>query len=165
VNDVFWIDGRSTRVPGQLAIVMRPRGGDWLQADLLRFKQAGVQTLVSLLQYQESEELGLSRERMARERIGMKFLSYPIPDRETPPDRVSFDGFVSNLASRLQDGEWIGVHCRGSIGRSTIAAACALIKLGWSAKKALVAIQDARGCTVPDTDEQRLWILGYGDRR
>jgi hypothetical protein len=33
--------------------------------------------------------------------------------------------------------------------------------LGWRADKALEAIEDARGCTVPDTQEQEEWILHY----
>lgn len=161
MNDVFWIAGGPKPISGQLAIVMRPRGDDCLQADLLCLKQAGIQTIVSMLESWEAESLGLSRERAASERIGMRFLSYPIPDRDTPSDRVSFDAFVNELALRLQEGERIGVHCRGCIGRSTIMAACSLIKLGWSPRAALRAIQDARGCTVPDTDEQRAWILRY----
>jgi protein-tyrosine phosphatase len=155
VNDIFWIEGSPKPVSGQLAIVMRPRGDEWLQADLLHLKQAGIQTIVSMLEYWEAESVGLSRERAASERIGLRFLSYPIPDR------VSFDAFVNGLASRLQQGERIGVHCRGCIGRSTIVAACTLIKLGWNPKAALRAIQDARGCAVPDTPEQKAWILRY----
>jgi protein-tyrosine phosphatase len=161
VNDVFWIEQNSKRLPGQLAIVMRPRGDQWLHADLLRLKQAGIQTLVSMLESLEAESLGLSRERIASEGIGLRFLFYPIPDRSTPSDRVSFDAFVNGLALRLQEGERIGVHCRGCIGRSTIVTACTMIKLGWNPKAALRAIQDARGCAVPDTDAQRDWILRY----
>ena len=165
MNDVFWIEGNPRRISGQLAVVMRPRGDELLQAELLGLKQAGIQTLVSMLEDWEAESLGLSRERIASERIGLRFLSYPIPDRDTPSDRVSFDAFVNGLVSRLQEGQRIGVHCRGSIGRSTIVAACTLIRLGWSAKVALRAIQDARGCAVPDTPEQRAWILRYGERQ
>ncbi len=40
-------------------------------------------------------------------------------------------------------------------------AACTLIHLGWKAKDALAAIQAARGCVVPDTEEQMRWILKY----
>ena len=58
-------------------------------------------------------------------------------------------------------GERIGVHCRGSIGRATVATACILIHLGWDAQTALAAIAHARGVPVPDTPEQECWILEY----
>ncbi len=74
---------------------------------------------------------------------------------------ATFRAFVAGLADRLRAGERIGVHCRGSIGRSTVTAACTLIHLGWNAQDALRAIQAARGCVVPDTEEQLRWILNY----
>jgi protein-tyrosine phosphatase len=91
----------------------------------------------------------------------MQFISHPIPDANVPLDPVEFRVFVADLASRLQAGERIGVHCRGSIGRSTIAAACALIHLGWPARNALAVIEAARGCPVPNTLPQERWILQY----
>jgi hypothetical protein len=42
-----------------------------------------------------------------------------------------------------------------------VTAACTLIELGWTAKDALAAIEAARGCVVPDTQEQEDWILRY----
>jgi protein-tyrosine phosphatase len=78
-----------------------------------------------------------------------------------PANVTTFRAFVAGLADRLRAGERIGVHCRGSIGRSTVTAACTLIHLGWKAKDALAAIQAARGCVVPDTTEQQRWILKY----
>jgi protein-tyrosine phosphatase len=92
---------------------------------------------------------------------GLHFLSYPLPDAQTPPNLASFRSFAAGLAERLRNGETIGVHCRGSIGRATIAAACALIHLGWQPQSALTAIEAARGVGVPETQEQEEWILSY----
>ncbi|HEV2214397.1 MAG TPA: hypothetical protein VGR64_03835, partial [Terracidiphilus sp.] len=89
------------------------------------------------------------------------FISHPIPDTHIPTNEDSFRAFVAGLAEKLRAGEHVGVHCRGSIGRATLAAACTLIHLGWSAEAALDAIEAARGCEVPDTEEQRRWILRY----
>jgi hypothetical protein len=41
-------------------------------------------------------------------------------------------------------------------------AACALICSGIEGRDALARIKEARGLTVPDTDEQRDWILAFG---
>jgi hypothetical protein len=42
-----------------------------------------------------------------------------------------------------------------------VTAACTLIHLGWKPRTALVAIETARGCVVPDTAEQEEWIRNY----
>ncbi len=144
-----------------LAIVLRPRGDDLLKDDLSHIKESGVETLVSLLDPSEALWLGLRDEGSIAEQVGMRFLSYPILDVHVPADVDTFRAFVAGLADRLRAGERIGVHCRGSIGRSTVTAACTLIHLGWKAKAAVAAIQAARGCVVPDTKEQLRWILKY----
>jgi protein-tyrosine phosphatase len=158
MNDVFWIIGNPA---APLAIVLRPQPDRFLRNDLLRMKQEGIETLVSLLEEDEAEMLGLGEEGRIAEQIGLHFLSFPIADRNTPPNMQDFRSFVSGLADRLRDGEKIGVHCRGSIGRSTVTAACALIHLGWLPDAALAAIEAARGLCVPDTEEQETWILKY----
>jgi len=158
MNDVFWIKGQPAT---KLAIVMRPRGGDWLDDEMQHFRQNGVETIVSLLEREEAAWLGLAGEWEAAERAGIMFLSYPIPDVHVPPDPAGFREFAAGLAKLLGVGRSIGVHCRGCIGRSTVTAACTLIHLGWKADDALRAIEAARGCPVPDTPEQREWILKY----
>ena len=158
MNDIFWIKGDP---PATLAIVLRPRGGDWLQDELVRMKEAGIQTIVSLLEKHEAGFLDLSEEPRLAKQVGLYFLSFPIPDTRVPPDMAAFQNFIDYLASRLRAGERIGVHCRGSIGRATVTAACALIHLGWQPRAALDAVEAARGCPVPDTQEQERWILDY----
>ncbi len=158
MDSVLWIEGTP---PVGLAIVLRPRGDELLKDELLAMKQGGVETLVSLLEPNEARWLGLAEEGPLAVELGMEFLSYPIIDVHVPDDEDRFRIFVAELADRLRDGERIGVHCRGSIGRSTVTAACTLIHLGWKAKDALAAIEAARGCNVPDTKEQRRWILKY----
>ncbi|MGD0157285.1 MAG: hypothetical protein ABSB50_14400 [Terracidiphilus sp.] len=158
MDDVFWIEGTP---PVGLAIVLRPRGDDWLKDELTRIKDSGVETIVSLLDPGEARWLGLAEEGPLSEAAGMHFISYPILDVHVPAEVATFRAFVDGLANRLRAGERIGVHCRGSIGRSTVTAACTLIHLGWRARDALRAIQAARGCVVPDTEEQLRWILNY----
>jgi protein-tyrosine phosphatase len=154
-KDVCWIASTG------LAIVMRPRADDWLENDLARLKNAGIQTLVSTVEDWEASELGLDRERELAGHLGLKFISFPMHDRSTPNDGKSFTAFVESLAARLEAGEKIGVHCRGCIGRSTVVTACTLIRMGWSAADALQTIEIAREFPVPDTEEQRAWIMSF----
>jgi protein-tyrosine phosphatase len=161
MKDVFWICSTRDEVSSTLAIVLCPRGDRWLENEVERMKRSGIQTLVSMLEPWEAESLGLAREGALAERAGLNFLSYPIPDRHTPFDVASFRQFAAGLADRVRNREHIGVHCRGSIGRSTVIAASVLIHLGWQPQQALAAIEAARECPVPDTEEQRRWILKY----
>ena len=159
MDDVFWIESNP---PVGLAVVLCPREGESLKDELAAItSRSGVETLVSLLDPNEALWLGLKDEGPLAEDAGMQ-LSL-LPDSRCPcaGQRRNVPRFRCGLADRLRAGERIGVHCRGSIGRATVTAACTLIHLGWKAKDALKAIQAARGCEVPDTAEQLRWILNY----
>jgi protein-tyrosine phosphatase len=157
VSEVLWI-GTRPKVP--LAVVLCPRGENLKQA-LAEWKGGGIETVVSLLEKDEAQWLGIGEEGPTAKSLGLNFLSFPIPDANTPLNPAAFRAFVAGLAERLVAGERICVHCRGSIGRSTITAACTLIHLGFSAATALAAVEAARGCAVPDTLAQETWILNY----
>jgi protein-tyrosine phosphatase len=124
-------------------------------------KHSGIDILVSLLEVEEAASLGLEEEGPMSLQAGLQFIQYPIPDRTTPEAIKTFREFVAGLANLIRAGQSIGVHCRGSIGRATITAACTLTHLGWSPDAALTAIEKVRGCPVPDTPEQQQWILNY----
>ena len=158
MDEVLWVEGDPAI---KLAIVLKPRGDDWLKDDLNNLERGGIDTLVSLLEPEEAIWLGLADERRLAEEAGLTFLSYPIRDVHVPDNMQSFRAFVANLAELLRAGERIGLHCRGSIGRAPTTAACTLIHLGWKAQDALDAIETARGYPIPDTEEQRRWILHF----
>ena len=161
MKDIFWIVPDADIPASRLAIVLRPTGDEWLRDELSRMRDAGIGTLVSMLEHWEADYLGLDQEEKIAKEVGLNFLFYPIPDRTVPSDKTSFHRFIDGLVTRLQNKESVGVHCRGSIGRSTIVVASILIHFGWTPDSALSAIEAARGCSVPDTEEQREWILDY----
>src|ERR1700761_7770090 len=120
VTKIYWI--RHDPQP-RLAIVARPPGDDWLHDDLLALRSSGIDVLVSLLEPDESIDLGLHREGELAQQAGMEFVSFPIPDRTTPQNRQSFCNLISYLAAAIRAGKHVGVHCRASIGRSTVTTA------------------------------------------
>jgi protein-tyrosine phosphatase len=158
---IFWIHGQPSTL---LAVVLCPRGGSALRTALRNYKRGGIETLVSLLEVEEAKRLGLAEEGRIAGKAGLRFLSFAMPDRSVPPDEAAFRAFVAGLAARLRAGEKVGVHCLGSIGRATVTSACTLIELGWEPKAALAAVGTARCCRVPDTEEQKDWILNYKAR-
>jgi protein-tyrosine phosphatase len=173
VNGVYWVYSDASeplapprlppakRAPMPLAIVLCPRGGQDLYGEMRRVRAAGVDTLISMLSHEQVAMLDLDEEPALAASMGMEFLHHPLPDHKLPPDEHAFRAFVSELAERLRSGERIGIHCWGSIGRAPLTAACTLIHLGWKPAEAIAAIAEARGCPVPDTEEQERWILSY----
>jgi protein-tyrosine phosphatase len=150
----YWIKAEGI----QLAIAPRPRGNDWLADDIKFLQRAGVDVLVSALTQTENEELGLVEENRCCEESGMEFLSFPIEDRSVPSSSTEFNEMVGSLTDFLRKGKSVAVHCRAGIGRSSMIVASALIRNGLSVESAFRAIEESRGCPVPDTPEQKEWV-------
>jgi protein-tyrosine phosphatase len=148
--------------PGRLTILPRPRGGDWLEDEVQAWRQAGVNTVVSALEANETEELGLAAEGELAQASGIEFVSYPIPDRGVPGSIRTTADLVRRLEMALGQGNTVAFHCRQGIGRSAILAACLLVLAGLDPAKAFERIAAARGCSVPDTQEQRNWVARFG---
>jgi protein-tyrosine phosphatase len=143
----------------RIAIVPRPWGNDWLCEEIRALSQEGIDVLVSMLTGEEAEELGLSNEPAECAAAGISFVNVAIPDRSVPSDTDAFLRSVDQLARRVREGRYLAVHCRASIGRSSVLAASILVRLGWDEETAFLAIEVARGCPVPDTPEQKQWVI------
>lgn len=154
----YWIEGSW---PGRLAIVPRPRGGDWLEDEVRSWQDIGLEVVVSLLSQDEITELGLGEEERWCQIHGIQFCSFPIPDRGVPASRQAAANLVEKLEKSLEAGKRIAVHCRQGIGRSSLVAALLLVSGGEDPQAALARISQARGCPVPDTLEQDNWIKGF----
>jgi protein-tyrosine phosphatase len=158
---VYWIDGSW---PGKLAILPRPRGEDWLTDEVVGWRDAGVDVVVSLLTQSENSELGLTEEAKIVSQHGLTFINFPISDYSVPTSKGLTEQLVTELRERLSSGSCIGIHCRQGIGRSSLVAACVLVTSGESARTAFQHIQDARGLQVPDTAEQKEWVASFAQR-
>jgi protein-tyrosine phosphatase len=148
-------------LPSRLAIIARPRGGDWLSDEIAAFAREGIEVVVSMLTSEEMEELGLIDEREKCEAAAITFVNIPIPDRAVPSEIDAFLDSVDRVAALVRQGRSVGMHCRASIGRSSVLAASVLVRLGWTANQAFAVIESARGCPVPDTPEQRRWVVEH----
>lgn len=150
----YWINAKNIR----LAILPRPRGQDWLPDEIDFLRKEGVEVLVSALTPAETDELGLTAEAECCRSRGVEFLPFPIEDRSVPASASLFGELLISLNQSLAEGKAVGVHCRAGIGRSSLIVASLLIRNGFSADAAFLVIQEARGCPVPDTAEQRQWV-------
>ena len=152
---IHWIDGIGA---GRLGVMPRPRGGDWLEDEIHSLKSSGVDAVVSLLERAEIEELEIAEEQALCEAQGISFLSFPIPDRQVPPSGREALGFAGSIWNLLQSGRSVVIHCRQGVGRSALMAACVMALGGVRVDEAFEKIEEARGCPVPDTPEQRRWV-------
>jgi hypothetical protein len=75
MNGIFWIEG-SPHAP--LAIVIRPQGDDLLEDELLRLKQSGIETLVSMMEDWEADSLGLAASSPGRLGCNFSIFRFPI---------------------------------------------------------------------------------------
>ena len=144
--------------PRRLAIAARPRGGDWLLDDLAALRRAGVQVLISLLEPAEARELGLAEEANLCARVGIEFISLPVPDYGLPDSALRFAARLRPLAL---DDRVIAAHCRAGIGRSPLLIGCLLVMRGVEPEDAWLRLAQARGRPVPDTDAQRAWLVAF----
>ena len=153
--DIYWID---VTARGRLAIVGRPRAGDWLADEIGDWKAVGLTDIVSLLEAFEIRDTGLIHEEQWSVRAGLDFQHFPIPDRGVPASAPATRALWAGLADKVRIGRAVGIHCRASIGRAGLMAAGVLTQLGVPLEEAWRRTSVARGRPVPDTEAQRQWL-------
>jgi protein-tyrosine phosphatase len=157
-TELYWVDGPW---PGKLALVSRPRGGDWLEDEIAAWRRAGIDTVLSLLTSEEEEDLDLKREAREAKARGLKFVSLPIPDREVPNSESEVSATLDRLDADLSAGKNVVIHCRRGVGPTGLIAACLLVAKDLTPEAAVKTLGAARGTPVPETAEQRHWIDHY----
>jgi protein-tyrosine phosphatase len=118
-----------------MAVAARPRGGDWLQDEVAAWRKAGLGAVISLLENDEAAQLDLADEGSAVESAGLRFMSFPIPDRGVLASSREALLLLSNIAAALEQGQKVAVHCRQGIGRSSLIAAGLLVMSGLGVEK------------------------------
>ena len=156
---IYWVDFEHS-----LAIVPRPRGNDWLEDELVSLKREGIDVLISLLTPGEQKELGLEAEQSACEQADVRYMNFPIADRQVPASRKAFAAFLEEVKHAADSGKSVGAHCRAGIGRSSLMIAALLCSHGWSSQDAFQRISSVRGLSVPDTPEQVEWVAEFSAR-
>ena len=157
-TNLHWVKGPWQ---GKLALAARPRGGDWLEDEMADWHREGIDVVVSLLTPEEEIDLDLGREKHCVREQKMKFVAFPIPDRQVPNSRTELAATMEKIDAELSAGRNVVVHCRQGVGRTGLVGACLLISKGFSPERAVQQLSAARGSTIPETKEQRQWIDHY----
>jgi protein-tyrosine phosphatase len=151
---IYWIDCVG---PGRLAIVDRPLGDDTLESEILAWREAGIDVVVSLLTAYENSYCGLVEEAELCRNNGIQFISFPITDRNFPKSTEATLELVKELNELLASGKSIGFHCYGCIGRAPLIASCVLMFRGETADRAFELVGYARGYPIPEAPVQAAW--------
>nr|CAA6828835.1 MAG: Unknown protein [uncultured Thiotrichaceae bacterium] len=144
---------------GKLYIMPKPSASR-LMEDAKYYVDMGVNIVVSHMQANEADALGLSGEGVALAAQGIQFISYPVQNHNLPADATYFK-FIDDLHQQLQSGKNIAVHCQAGIGRAGVTSSCLLIKDGHDSGTAMEKVAAARGVRIPDTNAQRDYICGF----
>lgn len=132
----------------------RPRTGEWVADEFAGLHAAGIRQIVSLLESYEELELGLEHEAEFASAAGMGFVSFPVPDRGVPVNAQDLAELTGRIRADIASGVSTAIHCRASL-----VAAAILLHDDLSAEAAFDTIRTARGLDVPDSDEQRVWLI------
>lgn len=155
---VFWT---KEKYPGRIALVPRPRGGDWLEDEAAAWSDAGLDVIVSMLDTEETQAFELGREADFCERNKIEFIAFPVKDRSVPKINQALFHLTEKLKTALSEGKNIGIHCRQSIGRAPLLAAILMTSFGIKPKDAFDQLSAVRGVEVPETAEQKDWVENF----
>src|SRR5260370_42031175 len=91
--------------PGRLAVMARPRGGDWLEDEVRSWRRAGGDGVVSLLTPDEVADFSLAPQDELCRAHGLQFLPFPITDRSGPSSKPAPVELVARRVELLGEGE------------------------------------------------------------
>jgi protein-tyrosine phosphatase len=157
---VFWVDAPDV---GRLAVVSRPEPVLGLPRQMQSLRQAGIDTLVSMLAPDEAAALGLADEEAAAIAAGLAFDTLPTTDFAVPPSLTVAATVIGRAAADLRAGRSVAAHCYAGRGRSPLFIAALMVHEGYSAADAIAAVSAARGRRVPETPAQHKWVADYAD--
>lgn len=142
--------GQSQRYPGRTY----RRDAD---ADLQTLREAGVTTLILLVE--DDELLRWSTPDLVERgrRHGLTVSRHPIPDGEPPASIAAVRSILSEIQAARSVGR-VAVACMGGVGRTGTIAACALVAEGASATEAIDAVRAARHPTAVETSAQEAFV-------
>jgi protein-tyrosine phosphatase len=157
---VFWT---KEKYPGRIALVPRPRGGDWLEDETAAWADAGLDVIVSMLDEEETRSFDLLHEGKFCQANDIEFISFPVIDRSVPELNQKLYKLADKLKTSLSEGKNIGIHCRQSIGRAPLLAAILMILYGIEPDEAFRQLSFVRGIEVPETVEQKEWVEKFAE--
>jgi len=144
---------------GSLSAMAKPLPADELKSDIAQIAKKGITSIVSLMQISEAEAAGLGEEQVVAEEHGLQFTQYEIGDYGVPASLDEYSRFIKQLYTDIAAGQHTVVHCYAGIGRTGLVTTSILLHCGYTAAEAFSLVSEQRGAEVPDTQQQKKWLL------
>jgi protein-tyrosine phosphatase len=131
IRGSLWLSG----MPG--------RYGTWPEFEE-KAKATGLKVIVCLTPRDEIEELSPDYgAAVLKPGKSYEWVHLPVPNFGVPPNAQAFRDAIERIASRLQAGDSVLMHCAAGMGRTGSAAACVLKALGLPSNEALERVRAA----------------------
>ena len=163
---VAFVPGHLTGLPGRIGITIGPgkRDDRWqrdLDDDLSRLREAHrVDLLVSLMQPDERQALGMQALPERAAALGLEFRELPVVDGSVPDSPAELEALVRSIVEAAAAGRNVVVHCRGGLGRSGMAVAAVLCARGLDAEHAIAEVRRVRPGAV-ETEAQARAVRAF----
>jgi protein-tyrosine phosphatase len=150
------------RVPGKLLLHSMPGRFETIERVWHQLKTEAVGAIVCL---NEQYEIRLKSSRYADAlesgTVPCSVLCFEIREGGIPEDRDAFWALAIDVASRLQSGEGVLIHCAGGVGRTAMLAVSVLLALGepMSEAESMVSRAGSMVETMPQI-EMLSWCAG-----
>jgi protein-tyrosine phosphatase len=145
--------GRSTRYPGRTYRRL-------LAPDLATLGEAGVTTLLLLVEDAELERFG-DRDIVAQAaQVGILVVRRPLADGAAPATAAEMDEILAVVGDARARGD-VAVACMGGVGRTGMVVACALVAAGHRADIAIQRVRQVRHPEAVETEEQVRFVDAY----
>lgn len=144
-------------------------GAPWardLDTDLDAIGAWGADAVVTLIEADEAEMLGVAGLGAGVQARGTAWHHLPVRDLEAPDDAgtEAWHALSPALHRILEGGGRVLLHCRGGLGRAGTIAALILTERGRAASDAVEAVRAARPGAV-ETDAQERWLARHAGHR
>lgn len=146
--------------------------GSWwdrdMDLDLRAIKEWGADTLVTLIEEHEFDEMAVTGLEEGCRANGLEWVHIPIVDGEAPDERfrAAWHAIGPSIRSKLESGRSIVIHCKGGLGRTGMLAAALLQEAGMDSARAIALVRQARpGAIETSVQEEYLASGAHGGVR
>lgn len=140
--------------------------GNGLERDLATIRAWGATALISLVEQDELEFLGIATIGKQAQHVALDWYHLPIADFRAPGPAFeqSWDECGQIILARLLQGGRIMIHCLAGLGRTGTIAARILIELGSAPRAAIAHVREARPGAIQNPEQERYllerrWLL------